>query len=248
VVEAAKDGPDPAYGEIVEALLTAGADPDLATSSGQTPTRNAAAFGLPKLLETLASSIADLDLPDEDGMTPLHHAVLSGNAEVVRVLLKCEADPTVVGPHGLTALHIAAEVGRRDMVDLLLGAGANAQSRTTGSFGTYHEGATPADIAELRVHGDLAKFLRPDATRQAAKAAGLLLDYAVMNGYDELVAALKATPELAESMLPTMAARGMDLRAIILLVRDKVDKAKLRSWIRAAVPDDLERMVYLVMV
>jgi hypothetical protein len=45
-----------------------------------------------------------------------------------------------------------------------------------------------------------------------------------------------------------MASRKMDLRGAISLLRDRVERDDLKSWIQAAVTDELERLVYLAMI
>ena len=40
----------------------------------------------------------------------------------------------------------------------------------------------------------------------------------------------------------------MDLRGAIALLRDRVERDTLKGWIQTAVPDELERLVYLAMI
>ena len=77
---------------------------------------------------------------------------------------------------------------------------------------------------------------------------GQLLDHDASEVFEKLEQLLDAAPQVGEALLLEMASRRMDLRGAIALLRDRVERDQLKGWIQAAVPDELERLVYLAMV
>ena len=99
------------------------------------------------------------------GSGALIAAAECGNGEAVRVLLeKADVDVEEVEEYGAyydkekeaglgTALYAAAKEGREEIVHVLLGRGANVLFKTK-------TGVSPAEIAELNGHADIARMLR----------------------------------------------------------------------------------------
>ncbi|MFG2431274.1 ankyrin repeat domain-containing protein [Streptomyces sp. NPDC048590] len=76
------------HAEVAEALLSAGANPDLSEEFGFTALRWAAGLGHARVVEVLLAHGADPDLPGPRGETPLVVAARRGSAHTVRALLR----------------------------------------------------------------------------------------------------------------------------------------------------------------
>jgi ankyrin repeat protein len=77
---------------VVEELVTAGADLDLKDERGRTALMFAAHDGRARIVEELITAKADLDLQDRAGVTALMSAVDQGRMKVVEELVAAGAD------------------------------------------------------------------------------------------------------------------------------------------------------------
>lgn len=77
---------------------------------------------------------------------------------------------------------------------------------------------------------------------------GKLLDYDRTEVLSKLGPMFDAAPDLGEPLLLEMSARSLDLRPVVVELRDRVPSETLKSWIQTAVTDELERLVYLAMI
>ena len=132
--------------EVVEALLSAGADPEyqprtwLAFTAG-TPLYEAAARGHRSVVTALLSAGADPRTGAKRWDTPLHGAARGGHAEVIRLLLAAGADlyaqdtckPCSVG----TPLHVAASHGHIEAIEVLIEAGADPDTPVRSNRSSY---------------------------------------------------------------------------------------------------------------
>ncbi|MFJ8857430.1 ankyrin repeat domain-containing protein [Streptomyces sp. NPDC102451] len=91
------------HAEVVAALLSAGADPDLSEDFGFTALRWAAGLGHARVAETLLAHGAGPDLPGPQGEVPLVVAARRGSVHTVRALLR----------HGARDLSPALDEARR---------------------------------------------------------------------------------------------------------------------------------------
>ncbi|WP_258725853.1 ankyrin repeat domain-containing protein [Cellulomonas sp. NS3] len=133
--------------EVVEVLLAAGADPQAATLDGFTVLLNAAGPGDARSVAALLNAGANVRAQSHRlGWTPLSRAADNGNLPVLELLLAAGADP-----HEDEPLVAAAEAGSLACVRALLAAGADPTVRTDGS--------TPAELALLHGHTDVANHL-----------------------------------------------------------------------------------------
>lgn len=106
--------------EVVELLLAAGADVNLANPNQVVPIAMASKKGLGRIVSRLVSAGAEVNVPRlSDGVTPLHRAAMRGHLEVVELLLEANADPQAVTAAGSTPLELATRYGNADIVDLL---------------------------------------------------------------------------------------------------------------------------------
>lgn len=136
------------YGELVELLLQAGANPNVfGGPDGSTPLINAA-MSLPgKCLDLLIRHGAVVDQKDPDEDTALIISALVGDRDCVNVLLNHGADINLGGKHYGTPLHAAASRGHTDVCQLLLQRGANANVYS-GPFRTVLQAAAASGDQE----------------------------------------------------------------------------------------------------
>ena len=123
--------------EIVELLLSAGADPDALSSNGLAPLERALMFRLPgsdtKIMELLIEAGADLETRDSNyaGTTLLFHPAERGDTQTTRLLLKAGA-VSEANARGLTPLHLATGLMAMEM-----------EGRNTGTFSERAARACP---------------------------------------------------------------------------------------------------------
>lgn len=84
--------------EVVELLLTAGANPNSIDSGGESPLHLAARNGFPTVASSLLKAGADVNKAGENGWTPLHLAAKQGRSLVVPTLLDAGADVDAITP------------------------------------------------------------------------------------------------------------------------------------------------------
>lgn len=116
------------HAEVVGALLAAGANPDVQSSSkGESAIHRAARAGHGALVTTLLESGATANIAAIDGATPLHMAAHRGQAEAITALLAAEGiqcdKPDL---RGRSALMMAAQAGHTTATTTLLNGGASA--------------------------------------------------------------------------------------------------------------------------
>ena len=96
-------------GEVIEALLAAGADPKARDEDASTPLHEAASFNYnPTVIETLIAAGADPNALDKHGRTPLHWAAAYNNA-VVEALLAAGVDPNARDKNGRSPFDYAKD-------------------------------------------------------------------------------------------------------------------------------------------
>ena len=79
--------------KMLEFLLKAGANPDVASIEGATPMMNAVQSNKIDHLKVLIEHKADVNQQDNRGFTALHRAVISGHTKTTELLLHNGADP-----------------------------------------------------------------------------------------------------------------------------------------------------------
>ncbi len=94
--------------EGVQALLAAGADPNIKGEYGHTALTLAARNGHRDVVKALLAQDADPNIKDQQGNTALIIAARNGYVAIVQALLAQGADPNVQNEDGDTALHLAA--------------------------------------------------------------------------------------------------------------------------------------------
>lgn len=108
--------------EITDLLLSAGANPDVASEFGQTPTHAATVAGNLRTLDYLLSHGAKVNEVDKAGNTPLHFAVSKtkrNRTPIIQSLLAKGADPSIANNTGLTGFALAERKGDRKTLRLM---------------------------------------------------------------------------------------------------------------------------------
>jgi len=208
--------------EIVQELLTMGADPSVGDNENSQPLHNAAVAGHTNVLEILLTSGVDMDTKDNNGMTALHFALSYRHPELAVWLIEQGADPTAANNEQVTPLHFAAMRGFTDLIDRLVerGASINAQTRS---------GRTPLFYASGNNHLEAAlKLLDLGADTELANDYGRtpLLNVARESGNVEMArlliehgANINAADGFGSTPINLAAWRGF--RAIVGLLLDR---------------------------
>lgn len=174
--------------EILQILLEANVNIEIADDLGITPLMSAASSGSPKLLQCLLERTPQIDLTDNDESTALMFAVEKNDLQSVELLLEAGANPFHQNRHQLSVADMALSRGGA-MVEKI----ASAQLLHAARQGNS------AQVVELRAKGVLV----PGDQQQLYLK--LLLDAICKEGVDtdQQIALVKA-----------LAATGMDLDAL----------------------------------
>ena len=125
---------------VIQALLTAGADPMARDENAHTPLHVAAGNENPAVIQALLTAGADPMARDENAHTPLHVAAGNENPAVIQALLTAGADPMARDENAHTPLHVAAGNENPAVIQALLTAGADPMARD-------NNGNTPLHVA-----------------------------------------------------------------------------------------------------
>lgn len=140
--------------EIIELLISLGADVNGYNREGQTPLHQAMTVDSKEIAELLIARGADVNakmLPT--GMTLLHRAVNNNDQEGVEFLIAHGADVNAKHKEGGTPLHQAAAWSSKEIVELLLANNADPSLQT-------NSGRTAEEVADENEHYDIAAVLR----------------------------------------------------------------------------------------
>lgn len=117
---------------LVEKLLKAGANPNVAKPSGETALMTAARVGAGQVVMVLTARGANVNARETmKGQTALMWAVARKHLPVVEALLAAGADVNAASTGGSTALHFAVQQGDVAAAKLLLPAGADTNATMT---------------------------------------------------------------------------------------------------------------------
>jgi ankyrin repeat protein len=124
------------YTEIVDSLISAGADLNLQNNEGFSALMLASYYGHADIVDSLINAAAvDLTLTDNNGASALIFAAQTGKTRIVKSLISAGADRNLQTNTGVSALIIASKKGKTDTVKSLIEAGAalNLQTNTEAS-------------------------------------------------------------------------------------------------------------------
>lgn len=150
--------------DVLEALLEAGADPNIPSQSLLTPIALAARNGNPSAIRKLLEYNADPNLSCSGLEPPLYHAIVSGNLETVKALVDEGARCTIRFKDGWTPMMLAAKQGDHEMGRLLQAKGAGLNERTT-------EELTPLHVAAMNGSRIFFKWLLHEGANKDARDA-----------------------------------------------------------------------------
>jgi len=113
---------------VVELLLAAGANPNIADKIGsRMPIHYAAIRNFPDIIKLLVEAGASIEVKDSNGFTPLENAIYYNSINAVQILLEAGANPNTVNKYGQTPLYLS--LNNIDIAKLLLDAGANTEAK-----------------------------------------------------------------------------------------------------------------------
>ena len=94
--------------KIVDALLIAGADPNIPDHNNDTPLIMAVSKKMTNIVTRLLEEKANPNIQTTNGQTPLSQATFNKDPGIVKILLKQKADPNIVEyTNGIAPLHVA---------------------------------------------------------------------------------------------------------------------------------------------
>jgi ankyrin repeat protein len=169
--------------QIVQLLLTQGADAALADFFGGTPLMQASSFGHERCALVLleAGGGAVVSAQNNAGVTALMLAAQNGHEQVARDLLKAGAAVGAQNNAGFTALMIAAQNGHEQVALILLKAGAAVDQ-------TEEDGWTALMFAAQNGHEQVALDLLKAgaAVDQTEEDGWTALMFAAQNGHEQV--------------------------------------------------------------
>lgn len=107
--------------EVVQVLLSAGADANLADSEGLTAMHEAAGWSKPEVLRALVEVGGDLNVRGPNGLSPLHYAAVQGNLPTVQCLVELGANLLAKTNQGKMVLDYANGANHQAVVHFLSG-------------------------------------------------------------------------------------------------------------------------------
>jgi hypothetical protein len=219
-----------------------------------------AAIAPPALVTLLEEDEAPLVIVgtfDTESIVPYSSWLSEVLARPVRVTLLAGLRGAALSPSRARELGaMAAEEGKLWLLgtegappDVVLAAGAAiSEHRLAAVIPPHPDGRGLLTRASLHLVEAAEPEAPPSPVAEHRRLIGQLLDHDASEVFDKLEQLLDTAPQLGEALLLEMAARKMDLRGAIALLRDRVDRDTLKGWVLGAVPDELERLVYLAMI
>ncbi|XP_065353147.1 ankyrin repeat domain-containing protein 17 isoform X5 [Cloeon dipterum] len=175
--------------DLVELLLSRGANIEHRDKKGFTPLILAATAGHEKVVKILLDHHADIEAQSERTKdTPLSLACSGGRIEVVSLLLSRNANKEHRNVSDYTPLSLAASGGYVNIIKLLLNAGAEINSRTGSKLGI-----SPLMLAAMNGHTAAVKLLLDmgsDINAQIETNRNTALTLACFQGRNEVVSLL----------------------------------------------------------
>ncbi len=166
--------------EIVEYLLSKGADIDARNNANQNPLLYAAYNGKTPVVKLLLEKGADFKELDRYGRTVLHYPAREGHKDVVEILVNKGMNITVEDGMGISALQFAIQGGHAGIVDVFIASKALNVGSDTGRM-ALHLAAKQGqkEIADLLIEKGASTTTKDDMEAS-------LLHNAAIGGLEEL--------------------------------------------------------------
>lgn len=148
-----KDAAKYGHKDVVEHLLTKGANVNVKDGEGVTPLCSAAANGRTEVAQLLIAKGADVNAQSNTGLSALHYAAVNGHKDVAEILITSGADVNHKDRNAVSILHMAAYRGHKDISILLINKGAAVNVKDG-------DGDTPLASATKKRHKDVADLIR----------------------------------------------------------------------------------------
>jgi ankyrin repeat protein len=149
------------YSQIVELLITKGADVNHKVTDRYTPLHIASLYRHFSIVELLLSKGANIEITDIHGHTPLHFAVIKNQPLTVEFLLTKGADINRGVHEGFTPIHIAAYKGYKEITEILLKYNARLD------VFTREKRYTPLKLAQESNHDEIVQLLLSHNPKEA---------------------------------------------------------------------------------
>ena len=148
--------------EIVEYLVSQGADINIKDGSGETPLQIAIHEGKLELINFFLSKKADVNMKDFFNETSLHEAVNKGEIEIVKLIVAHGADLNAKNNLKETPLFYAVKNNYSDIAKYLISKGSEVNTKDLGGRSPLHEAAYQGSL-------DTVKYLISKGARVNAK-------------------------------------------------------------------------------
>ncbi|KAK8727165.1 hypothetical protein OTU49_009724, partial [Cherax quadricarinatus] len=109
------------FPDIVDTLISAGANVNLQNMNGFTALILAAREGNTIILNKLLAAGANLNLQEKSGKTALHWATRNHWLDAIKALLKTCPDVTIKDKRGMTPLDVAKATNKSEIISLIEG-------------------------------------------------------------------------------------------------------------------------------
>ncbi|XP_063923992.1 uncharacterized protein LOC135138073 [Zophobas morio] len=153
--------------EIVDLLLTKGADPNIRVYGKMNALSFAVIAQNIEIIRLLLRHNVELVDSDEDGNGCLIKAIVDGNKEIVDILLQSGVNVNARNKYGASAMHFAAVVGNIDLINTLLKYKGDVNVKN-------NEGGTPLHVAVLYERKKVVEFLIRNGADCRISAQGLV--------------------------------------------------------------------------
>lgn len=206
--------------ETAELLLSVGANPNLADQQMQTPIFAACEAGDTAMVRLLVENEAKINIVDADERTPLHWVSVNGSMDTMNILLEAKAKVNEVDESGKTCLAYAAYQGHASMVRELVEREAEVDAQDIDGVCALHWAALQGFIEIVTLLIDAGA--RPNQM-EINENKSTPLDYAIINGHQEVAEYLSGNGGLSVVDLQELAAitvqsswKGFKVRANLL--------------------------------
>lgn len=140
------------HSEIVQYLISSGADVNCKGMYGWSPLHLAIKFNQSEIVKLLLTNKADPNFKMDWGNTPLHTAAYTDHNDIAKWLIAAGANINEIDNEGNTPLHAAASRGHLEMLRFLISKGADPKK-------SNNQNQKPINFAEMTKQQDIIEYL-----------------------------------------------------------------------------------------